>query len=130
LARYRNAPPAAAALIHAAMDARRLGAGIGLPQAFLEAAAPGDLTDTEWDALGEDWLEQALAYTVAWCKGVRGPLSRIRPRPDRSHPVGPGSGDSGEQWVGGRASIPDVALYRLADYLDQYGRRQRNDQIP
>ena len=29
LARYRNAPPAAAALIHAAMDARRLGMGIG-----------------------------------------------------------------------------------------------------
>ena len=65
LARYRNAPPAAAALIHAAMDARRLGMGFGLPQAFLEAAAPGYLTDTEWDALGEDWLEQALAYTAA-----------------------------------------------------------------
>ena len=34
LARYRNAPPAAAALISAAMDARRLGMGAGLPQAF------------------------------------------------------------------------------------------------
>ena len=34
LARYRHAPPAAAALIAAAMDARRLGMGIGLPQAF------------------------------------------------------------------------------------------------
>jgi hypothetical protein len=72
LARYRNAPPAAAALIHAAMDARRLGMGAGLPQAFLEAAAPGYLTDTEWDALGEDWLEQALAYTAVPCKGARG----------------------------------------------------------
>ena len=41
LARYRNAPPAAAALIHAAMDARRLGMGIGLPQAFLEQPRPG-----------------------------------------------------------------------------------------
>ena len=78
LARYRNAPPAAAALIHAAMDARRLGMGIGLPHAFLEAAAPGYLTGTEWDALGEDWLEQALAYTAVPCKGVRGPLTRIR----------------------------------------------------
>ena len=38
LARYRYAPPAAAALIEAAMDARRLGMGAGLPQAFLEAA--------------------------------------------------------------------------------------------
>jgi hypothetical protein len=49
LARYRTAPPSAAALIHAAMDARRLGTGIALPQAFLEAAAPppGYLTNTE-----------------------------------------------------------------------------------
>jgi hypothetical protein len=41
------------------MDARRLGMGAGLPQAFMEAAAPGYLTDDQWDALGEDWLEQA-----------------------------------------------------------------------
>ena len=45
LARYRNAPPAVAALIHAAMDARRLGMGAGLPRTFLEAAVPGYLTD-------------------------------------------------------------------------------------
>ena len=88
LARYRNAPPAAAALIHAAMDARRLGMGIGLPQAFLEAAAPGYLTDTEWDALGGDWLEQALAYTAQPCKGVSGPLTCIRPRPAGSRAPG------------------------------------------
>ena len=81
LARYRNAPPAAKALIRAAMDARRLGMGAGLPQAFLEAAAPGYLTDDQWDGLGEDWLEQALAYTAVPCKGARGPLTRIRPRP-------------------------------------------------
>jgi hypothetical protein len=51
LARYRNAPPAAKALIDAAMDARRLGMGPGLPQPFLDAAAPGYLTGTEWDGL-------------------------------------------------------------------------------
>ena len=79
LARYRNAPPAAAALIDAAMDARRLGMGASLPQAFLEAAAPGYLTDDQWDALGEDWPEQALAYTAVPAKGARGPLTRIRP---------------------------------------------------
>ena len=106
LARYRNAPPAAAALIHAAMDARRMGSGIGLPQAFLAAAAPGYLTDTEWDALGEDWLEQALAYTAQPCKGVRGPLTRIRPRPARSRPPGPHSGDSDDQLAGGQAGHP------------------------
>ena len=97
LARYRNAPPAATALIHAAMDARRLGMGIGLPHAFLEAAAPGYLTDCEWDALGEDWLEQALAYTAVPCKGVRGPLTRVRPRPMRRTDSRPGSEGTGEQ---------------------------------
>ena len=49
--------------------------------AVLEAAAPGYLTGDQWDALGEDWLEQALAYTAVPCKGARGPLTRIRPRP-------------------------------------------------
>ena len=76
-----HAPPAAAALIRVAMDARRLGMGIGLPQVFLEAAAPWYLTDAEWEAEGEAWLEQALAYTAVPCKGVRGPLTRIRPHP-------------------------------------------------
>ena len=121
LARYRNAPPAAAALIHAAMDARRLGMGADLPQAFLEAAAPGYLTDDQWDALGEDWLEQALAYTAVPCKGARGPLTRIRPRPARH--------------ARGRGDKPGMAaaagpLYRLADYLDQHGRAHRASQFP
>jgi hypothetical protein len=35
-----------------------------LPRAFLEAAAPGYLTDTEWELLDHDWLEQALGYTA------------------------------------------------------------------
>ena len=123
LARYRNAPPAAAALIGAAMDARRLGMGAGLPQAFLEAATPGYLTDAEWDALGEDWLEQALAYTAVPCKGARGPLTRIRPRPAR-----PAARNRGDQ----PASMAAAAgpLYRLADYLDQHGRAHRASQIP
>jgi len=122
LARYRNAPPAAAALIDAAMDARRLGMGVGLPQAFLEAAAPGYLTDDQWDAFGEDWLEQALAYTAVPCKGARGPLTRIRSRPAR---YARGRGDQ-------PASIAASTgpLYRLADYLDQHGRVHRAGQIP
>ena len=130
LARYRNAPPAAAALIHAAIDARRLGMGIALPHAFLTAAAPGYLTGAEWDALGEDWLEQALAYVAVPCRGVRGPLIPIRPRLARSRAAGPGSRDDGEQLAGGQAGIPAGPLYRLADYLDQYGRQQRKGQFP
>ena len=130
LARYRNAPAAAAALIHAAMDARRLGMGIGLSQAFLEDAAPGYLTGAEWDALHEHWLEQALGYTGKPCKGVRGPLTRIRPRQIRSRASRPGSGDSDGPLATGPASIPGIPVYRLADYLDQHGRYHRKSQFP
>lgn len=65
LERYRTAPPAARALIEAAMDARAAGHTIALPHALLEAAAESYLTDAERDALGEDWFEQALAYCAA-----------------------------------------------------------------
>jgi len=112
VARHRNAPPAAAALISAAMDARRLGMAVALPFAFLEQAAPGYLSDTEWDGLGDDWLEQALAYTAEPCNGVRGPLTPIRSRP--GHEVRTGQ----------------VPAYRLADYLEQNGRLTRRAVIP
>ena len=130
MTRYRNAPPAAAALIHAAMDARRLGMGPALPGPFLEAAAPGYLAGIEWDALGEDWLEQALAYTAVPCKGVRGPLTRIGPHLPRSRKFGPGSQNSDAQLGGSLVDIADVPLYRLADYLDQHGRHQRKALLP
>jgi hypothetical protein len=123
LARYRNARPAARALIDAAMDARRLGMGVGLPQAFLEAAAPGYLTDAEWDALGEDWLEQALRYAAEDAKGVRGPLTCIRPRPATR-----AARTRGDQ--PGSMAVAAGPLYRLADYLDQYGRVHRARQVP
>jgi hypothetical protein len=126
LARYRNAPPAAKALVNAAMDARRLGAGIGLPRAFLETAAPGYLADADWDGLGEDWLDQALAYTVVPCKGVRGPLTPIRPRPGRTRSL-----DGDDQPSAGHPGLTGGGpLYRIADYLDQHGRAHRKDQIP
>jgi hypothetical protein len=112
LARFRNAQPAARALIEAAMDARRLGMRPALPLAFLAAAVRGYLTDTDWDQLDDDWLEQALASTAQPSKGVRGPVTRIRPRFGRS------------------ASDGDSPEYQLADYLDQAGRSARHDQIP
>jgi len=124
LARYRNAAPVASALMHAAMDARRLGAGIELPRAFLESAAPGYLTDDEWDALDDDWIEQALAYTAKPARGVRGPLTRIRPRAAEPAIARP------RQLAGSPASMPGGPQYRLADYLDQHGRAIRNDLIP
>ena len=131
LARYRNAPPAAASLISAAMDARRLGMVAGLPHAFLEAAAPGYLTGDQWDALGEDWLEQALAWAAVPAKGARGPLTRIRPRPYPARSARSSSLDSGAQPAGGQAAAAGGGpLYRLADYLDQHGRQHRKGQIP
>jgi hypothetical protein len=86
--------------------------GFALPLTFLKQAAPGYLTDSDWDGLGEDWLEQALAYTAAPCKGIRGPLARIRPRPADS------------------VSPAREPAYRLADYLDQHGRSARGHEIP
>ncbi len=104
--RYHNAPPAAKAVIEAAMDALRLGHSTALPQTLLEAAAPGYLTDQQWDELPDDWLEQAFAYAAAPCLGARGVLTRIRPRP----------------------SSPQFAqpCYRLADYLAKLGETERS----
>lgn len=86
LERYRNAPPAALAVIQCAMDARRLGHSLPLSRSLLAAAVPAYLTDQQWDALPDDWLEQALIYTSAPCRGTRGPLSPIRPRPHQNEP--------------------------------------------
>jgi hypothetical protein len=104
LERSRNAPPAARALIEAAVDARRLGHGLYLRLELLEVAVPGYLTDQEWDGLAGDWMESALAYCAAPCRGAPGPLTPIRPRPGQ--PPGPGR-------------------VRLADYLEQTGRATR-----
>jgi uncharacterized protein YidB (DUF937 family) len=120
LDRYKMAPPGARALITAAMDARRLGGGPHLPLALLKGAAPGYLTDTQWDLLDDHWLDQALAYAGQLCNGIPGPLTRIRPR-------NPGP----DHAAGAAGTIHDApSLYRLADYLDQYGRRHRHVQIP
>jgi tetratricopeptide (TPR) repeat protein len=100
LQRYQTAPPAARALIEVAMDVRRLGHGVQIPLLLLEAAVPGYLTRSQWDRLGDDWLEQALGYTAASCKGARGPLTRIRKLPADASSRQP--------------------VYRLADYLEQY----------
>lgn len=112
LRRYRNAPPAARAIIDIAIDARRLGHPLPIPHTLLAQAAPGYLGDHDWEQAGEAWLEQALAYTALPCNGVSGPLIRIRPRPDEA---------------------PAAALqtsYRLADYLEQTGRIERAGVFP
>lgn len=118
LNRYRDARPSARAVIESAMDARRLGHGMALPHALLKAAGPAYMSDTEWDAADDDWLEQALAFTGAPCKGTAGPVTRIRPRP--------ASGRA----AGSAPAAPGGPAYKLADYLDQHGRRHRAARFP
>ncbi|MGW5768645.1 hypothetical protein ACWEVY_05785 [Streptomyces longwoodensis] len=103
LERYRAAPPAARAVIGAAMDASRLGGAALVGRDFLQAAAEGYLGDEDYDTLGEEWLEEALAYTQQPSKGVRGLLGRVRARPG----------------TGGRGG------WRLSDYMDHVGRVER-----
>ncbi|MET9118901.1 hypothetical protein ABZX38_32535 [Streptomyces longwoodensis] len=123
LDRYHAADGATRALIHAAMDARRLGAGPHIPLGWLADAAPGYLTDTEHGALKADWLPKALAYvTASWngnsdMPGILTSVNTSGPRNQRNtrRPVAPS---------------PKGPHYLLADYLDQHGRRQRAETIP
>ncbi|MEV4569852.1 hypothetical protein AB0K12_39345 [Nonomuraea sp. NPDC049419] len=117
LDRYEQAPPATKALIWAAMDAARLGAGSHLPLPWLADAAPGYLTDTQWDQTGDDWLHRALEYAATPCNGIPGILTPVKTGPPRNQrtPAAPASGPP---------------LYRLADYLDQHGRQHRATEIP
>ncbi|MFC6023634.1 tetratricopeptide repeat protein [Plantactinospora solaniradicis] len=111
LQRYRNAPPSARAVIHTAIDARRLGHPLAIPRTLLEQAAPGYLSEHDWQQAGDDWLEAALAHSATPCHGVPGPLTPIRSR-------------VGEPTPGGQPH------YRLADYLEQIGRNERAGVFP
>ncbi|MFE2718175.1 tetratricopeptide repeat protein, partial [Streptomyces mirabilis] len=123
LNRYQHANPAAKALLEAAMDARRLGVGLHLPQAFLTDAAPGYLTDIEYDLLSDDWAEHAYAELAKLVHGKQAPLRRITPRPPRRPPVPSTVAES---------PVPLSAgpVFRLADYLEQHGRTTRQHLCP
>jgi len=111
LTRYHTADRVTKALITAAMDARRLGMGEAIPLSFLEAAVPAYLDDEGLETIEDedDWLERALAEAVKRAKGIPGPLTRIR--------------------LKGQVASPGTR-YRVADYLDEYGRRERHTKIP
>ncbi|WP_457492878.1 hypothetical protein [Streptomyces sp. P5_D11] len=106
LRRYESASPPYRALLHAAMDARRLGVGLQLPIDFLEQAAEDYLSDDEYDHLIDNWLEQALADATRPVHGNLAPLHRSRRR----------SRDAATPSVQTCQSAP---TYRLADYLEQ-----------
>ncbi len=121
LDRYHRVPPPARALLEAAMDARRLGVGLHLPQAFLTDAVPGYLSDDDYEALTDDWAEAAYAELARSVLGKQAPLRRVNARPAHRTPVGP------------EPSSPIASagpLFRLADFLDQYGRTDRRPLCP
>ncbi|MFB8247380.1 hypothetical protein ACFC5X_20340 [Streptomyces sp. NPDC055952] len=123
LNRYERATPAARAVLEAAMDARRLGVGLHLPQAFLTDAAADYLTDTDYDQLTEDWAEQAFAELAEQVHGKQAPLRNTALRPQRRPPT-----------PSPPADIPAPAtagpMFRLADYLEQHGRTARRPLCP
>ncbi|WP_046702970.1 helix-turn-helix transcriptional regulator, partial [Streptomyces europaeiscabiei] len=80
LNRYKQATPAARALLEAAMDARRLGVGLHLLQAFLTDAAADYLHDTDWNQLTNDWAEKAYAELAEPVHGKQAPLHSTTPR--------------------------------------------------
>ncbi|MFD8043079.1 tetratricopeptide repeat protein, partial [Streptomyces chartreusis] len=124
LNRYHNPrTPAAKALLEAAMDARRLGVGLHLPQTFLTDAATDYLSQTEYDQLTDDWAEAAYAELAECVHGKQVPLRRTTLQPSRRSPT--------------PTPIPAAAMapqtgpqFRLADYLEQHGRTTRRHLCP
>lgn len=122
LRRYEQGTPTAKALLEAAMDARRLGVGIHLPQAFLTDAAADYLGDEDWDRLTSDWAEAAYADLARPVHGKQVPLCRTNPRPARRPPASPTPTRP--------EAAPPGPMLRLADYLEQLGRNVRRQLCP
>ncbi|MFF8975080.1 tetratricopeptide repeat protein [Streptomyces sp. NPDC014995] len=121
LRRYTSAAPPSRALLEAAMDARRLGVGLHLSRDFLSNAAVGYLKDQEFNQLSENWVDEAYADLARPVHGKQAPLTRARLRPSFLP-----SGD-----VAAPPCPPQAAVvFRLADYLEQYGRDTRRGYCP
>lgn len=93
------------------MDARRLGVGPYLPQTFLTDAAIDYMEDADYDALPDQWELAAFAELARTVHGKQAPVRRVRARP-------------------GQTLLAGEPVYRLADYLEQHGRTQRQWQCP
>jgi transcriptional regulator with XRE-family HTH domain/Tfp pilus assembly protein PilF len=118
LRRYQQpSMPAVKALLEAAMDARRLGVGLYLPQAFLIDAAIDYLDENDFAELAEDWAEAAFADLARPVHGKQAPLRRAAARPVRRPPGSPAQ--PGTSFTGSRP------VFRMADYLEQHGRTTR-----
>ncbi|MFJ5548574.1 tetratricopeptide repeat protein [Streptomyces sp. NPDC093225] len=123
LRRYEQATPGARALLEAAMDARRLGVGLHLPQAFLTDATPDYLSQSDYDQLTDDWIETAYAELAEPVHGKQAPLSHTTPKPARHPPIPSTVADT-------QTPEPEGPVVRLADYLEQHGRTTRRHLCP
>ena len=98
--------PYGQAVITAAMDATRLGHASPLPAALIQEAAVGYLTDAQRTKDIAAWRDTALTWAVEKLNGAGRALQPIPP-------------------VAGTG----IVGYQVADYLDQHGRRTRQDQL-
>ncbi|MFD7556429.1 helix-turn-helix domain-containing protein [Streptomyces sp. NPDC059835] len=87
LRRFEHSTPAAKAVLEAAMDARRLGVGLHLPQTFLVDAATDYLSDSDYAELGNDWVEAAFAELARPVHGKQAPFAALRPAPRANLPA-------------------------------------------
>ncbi|WP_328508347.1 hypothetical protein OG981_53475 [Streptomyces mirabilis] len=78
ISRYLTAPPAAQALIRAAVDARRIGARHALPESTLLAAAVDYMDPHDWASLPDDWGPIAFSYVTTPVTGGFALLRRNR----------------------------------------------------
>ena len=101
----RGRDPYGQAVITAAMDATRLGHASPLSTDLLRAAAGNYCTSQQQAEAPDNWFEQAMAYATG---KLRGAVAALNPAV---------------------AGMVQVVGYRVADYLDQYGRRTRQDQL-
>ncbi|MFF5004932.1 hypothetical protein ACFY3G_19150 [Streptomyces phaeochromogenes] len=129
--RYAASQGATRALIHAAMDARRLGAGPHLPLDWLAEAAPGYLDEHERHTLDRDWLCEALAYATTPCNGISGILTPVTGGGSDSQRIRDGLGASSfSNDQNAVSSLQRLRYLLLADYLEQHGRHHRGGVIP
>jgi hypothetical protein len=80
VARWQNAraaDPYAWAVLTAALDVARLGAGAPLSADLLRAAAPGYCTSQQQAEAPSNWFEQALAYATIKLHGAAAALSPV-----------------------------------------------------
>ncbi|MFJ5923781.1 hypothetical protein ACIQF6_14385 [Kitasatospora sp. NPDC092948] len=92
--RYHAGPPAARALVDAALDIVRLGHRPALPAALLTAAAPAYLPEGRHDALAADWTPEAWAYLLAEAPEAGGALVEAARISGGPTPTGDGGADA------------------------------------